>query len=40
MKKYLSEKNALTVMACLFCFVMMIIAITKDKHGGKQRPLH
>jgi 1,4-dihydroxy-2-naphthoate octaprenyltransferase len=29
MKKYLSEKNALTVMACLFCFVMMIIAITK-----------
>jgi len=29
MKKYLSEKNALTVMASLFCFVMMFIAIFK-----------
>lgn len=31
MKKYLSEKNALTVMASLFCFVMMIIAIVKEQ---------
>ena len=30
MKKYLSEKNALTVMACLFCFVMMFVAIIKQ----------
>jgi hypothetical protein len=30
MKRYLSEKNALTVMASLFCFVMMIIAIKND----------
>jgi hypothetical protein len=29
MKKYLSENNALTVMACVFCFVMMIVAIVK-----------
>ena len=28
MSKYLTEKNALTVMVGLFCFVMMIIAIT------------
>lgn len=27
MKKYFSEKNALTVTASLFCFVMMIISI-------------
>lgn len=27
MKKYLSEKNALTVMVSLFCFVMMIISL-------------
>ena len=26
MKKYFSEKNALTVVVCLFCFVMMFIA--------------
>jgi hypothetical protein len=26
MKKYLSEKNALTVMTSLFCLVMVIIA--------------
>ena len=26
MKKYLSEKNALTVMVGLFCFIMMIIS--------------
>ena len=30
MKRYLSEKNALTVMASLFCFVIMIIAIKND----------
>lgn len=27
MKKYLSEKNALTVMVALFCFIMMIKAV-------------
>ncbi|WP_297816208.1 hypothetical protein [Segetibacter sp.] len=27
MKKYFSEKNALTVMASLFCLVMMFIAL-------------
>jgi len=27
MKKYLSEKNALTVMVGLFCLVMMVIAL-------------
>lgn len=26
MKKYFSEKNALTVMVSLFCFVMMIVS--------------
>ena len=31
MKKYFSEKNALTVTASLFCFVMMIIAFVKDQ---------
>lgn len=31
MKKYLSEKNALTVMASLFCFVMMIVSFVKDQ---------
>jgi hypothetical protein len=30
MKKYFSEKNALTVMVSLFCFVMMIIAIKNN----------
>lgn len=31
MKKYLSEKNALTVITSLFCLVMMIISlITKQ----------
>ena len=30
MKKYLSEKNALTVMASVFCFVMMIVAIKNN----------
>jgi len=27
MRKYLSEKNALTVVASLFCLVMMIISL-------------
>ena len=27
MKKYLSEKNALTVMTSAFCFIMIIISI-------------
>ena len=31
MKKYLSEKNALTVVVSLFCFIMMIIAITNKE---------
>jgi hypothetical protein len=31
MKKYLSEKNALTVMMSLFCFVMMIISLAKGQ---------
>ena len=31
MKKYLTEKNALTVMVSLFCFVMMIIAFVKEQ---------
>lgn len=30
MKKYFSEKNALTVTASLFCFVMMLIAFFRD----------
>jgi hypothetical protein len=31
MKKYFSEKNALTVMVSMFCFVMMIIAFVKEQ---------
>jgi len=31
MKKYLSEKNALTVMVSLFCLVMMILSIVKQE---------
>lgn len=31
MKQYFSEKNALTVTASLFCFVMMIIAFVKEQ---------
>lgn len=27
MKKYLSEKNALTVVASLFCFIMIMISL-------------
>lgn len=30
MKRYLSEKNALTVVASLFCFIMMIVAMKND----------
>lgn len=31
MKKYLSEKNALTVVVSVFCFIMMIVAVaTKE----------
>jgi hypothetical protein len=30
LKKYFSEKNALTVMVSLFCFVMMIISIVNN----------
>jgi len=29
-KKYLREKNALTVMACLFCFAMMVVAFGRQ----------
>ena len=29
LKKYFTEKNALTVMVSLFCFVMMIISLVK-----------
>jgi len=31
MKRYLTEKNALTVMVSIFCFVMMIIAFVKEQ---------
>ncbi|WP_158512932.1 hypothetical protein [Flavisolibacter tropicus] len=31
MKKYLSEKNALTVMVSLFCFVMLIVSFFKKE---------
>ena len=31
MKKYFTEKNALTVMVSLFCFVMMIITFVKEQ---------
>ena len=31
MKKYLSEKNALTVMVSLFCLIMMIISLVKNQ---------
>ncbi|MEI6946287.1 hypothetical protein V9K67_03735 [Paraflavisolibacter sp. H34] len=30
MRKYFSEKNALTVMVSLFCFIMMLVAVFKD----------
>ena len=31
MKKYLSEKNALTVVVSLFCLVMMVIALVTKR---------
>lgn len=31
MKKYLSEKNALTVVVSVFCFIMMIVAIANKE---------
>lgn len=31
MKKYLSEKNALTVMVSLFCLVMFIVSLVKGQ---------
>jgi hypothetical protein len=30
MKKYFSEKNALTVVASLFCLSMMVVSLMKD----------
>jgi hypothetical protein len=31
MKRYLSEKNALTVVVSIFCFIMMIISIVSKQ---------
>lgn len=31
MKQYFSERNALTVMVGIFCFVMMIISFVKEQ---------
>jgi hypothetical protein len=31
MRRYLSEKNALTVMASLFCLTMMIVSMVRDQ---------
>lgn len=31
MKKYLSEKNALTVVVSCFCFIMMIISLANKE---------
>jgi hypothetical protein len=31
MKKYLSEKNALTVMVSLFCLIMMFVSFIKQQ---------
>jgi hypothetical protein len=31
MKKYFSERNALTVMVSLFCLIMMVIAFAKKE---------
>ena len=31
MKKYLSEKNALTVTVSLFCFIMMVISLVNKQ---------
>lgn len=31
MKKYFSERNALTVMVSVFCFIMMLLAFFKEQ---------
>ena len=31
LRKYFSEKNALTVMVAVFCFVMMIVSFFKNE---------
>jgi hypothetical protein len=31
MKKYFSEKNALTVVTSLFCLIMMVMALVKNE---------
>lgn len=31
MRKYFTEKNALTVMVSLFCLVMMVVAFVKQQ---------
>lgn len=31
MRKYFSEKNALTVMVCLFCLVMLVVSISTQQ---------
>lgn len=31
LKKYISEKNALTVVVSLFCFIMMILSIANKQ---------
>jgi hypothetical protein len=31
MKKYFTERNALTVMVSIFCFVMMLLAFFKEQ---------
>jgi hypothetical protein len=31
LRKYFTEKNALTVMTSMFCFTMMIIGITRQE---------
>lgn len=31
MKQYFTEKNALTVVVSIFCFIMMIIAFVKEQ---------
>ena len=31
MRKYLSEKNALTVVVSIFCFVMMLVALVSKQ---------
>ncbi len=31
MRQYFTERNALTVMVSIFCFIMMIIAFVKEQ---------